>query len=121
MFLIDSGVTASISGLTITGANSSIYGSGGGVHNDGTVALSGCTIEGNHGYYGAGLLNDDATATLTDCTISGNSATATASYSAAHGAGIANHHGTVHSHRLHPQREHRQRERRGQRRRRPAQ
>ena len=54
------------------------------MHNDGTVALSGCTIEGNHGYYGAGLLNDDATATLTDCTIGGNSASGNGVLFAAH-------------------------------------
>ena len=48
VFQVDGGVTASISGLTITGGDS--------LHN------------------GGGLYNDGGTATLTNCTVSGNSA-----------------------------------------------
>ena len=60
MFQVDAGVTASISGLTITGG----------------------TTAGN----GGGLYNDGGTATLTNCTVSGNSATGTA----AGGGGVYN-------------------------------
>jgi parallel beta-helix repeat protein len=76
VFMIDSGVTASISGLTITGGNSGSYFSGGGLYNAGTTTLIDCTVSGNFaGVHGGGLDNEGAaTLTLTDCTLSGNSA-----------------------------------------------
>ena len=95
VFQVDGGVTAALSGLTITGG-SAVLGGGlvnlgtitltdctisgnsaiafGGVYNDGTATLIDCTISGNSAQYGGGLFNF-GTATLTDCTISGNSAT----------------------------------------------
>ncbi len=75
VFSVDAGVTASLSGLTITG------GGAGGLSNQGTVTLSDCVISDNSG---GGFINSStffrgvdnyATATLTGCTISGNSAT----------------------------------------------
>ena len=75
MFQVDQGVTASISGLTIT--EGSAAGSGGGLYNDdGFVTLTQCTISGNSALDGGGIYNryDGGTATLTDCAISGNSA-----------------------------------------------
>jgi parallel beta-helix repeat protein len=72
VFAIDRGVTASLSGLTITGGSDQR--GGGGVYSDGALTLTGCTISGNSAGFGGGLEND-ATATLQDCTISGNSAT----------------------------------------------
>jgi hypothetical protein len=76
VFQVDKGVTASISGLTITGGE--LVGSdvGGGILNDGgTVTLTDCTVSGNYsGGYGGGLHNDvGGAATLTDCTLSDNS------------------------------------------------
>ena len=45
VFQVDGGVTASISGLTITGGNA---GNGGGLYNDGgTATLTNCTVSGN--------------------------------------------------------------------------
>ena len=71
VFQVDAGVTASISGLTITGGSTG--GNGGGVLNYGTTTLTDCTLSGNSAEgYGGGLANF-GTATLTDCTVSGNS------------------------------------------------
>ncbi|MHB1556518.1 MAG: Ig-like domain repeat protein [Isosphaeraceae bacterium] len=71
VFLVDLGVSASISGLTITdgvsGAN------GGGLYNLGTLQLTDCTVTGNSAAQGGGI-EDNGGATLTNCTISGNSA-----------------------------------------------
>ena len=70
VFQVDKGVTASISGVTITAGNAGGYG-GGGLENYGTTTLTDCTISGNSALKGGGLANY-GTATLTDCTISGN-------------------------------------------------
>ncbi len=104
VFQVDGGVTATISGLTITGgytasngaglyndggtatltncsvsgnttAASSPTGYGGGLFNkNGTVTLTTCTVSQNYAYYGGGLDNQNGTATLKNCTVSGNSA-----------------------------------------------
>ena len=104
VFQVDGGVTATISGLTITGGNtannggglyndggtatltnctvsgnttapSSPSGYGGGLFNlNGTVTLTNCTVSENYSYYGGGLDNLNGTATLKNCTVSGNSA-----------------------------------------------
>ena len=59
---------------------------GGGLANDGTATLTGCTVSGNSAGDGGGVFNDNGgTATLTDCTLSGNSATT--------GGGLANGYG----------------------------
>ncbi len=71
VFQVATNVTASLSGLTITGGGS--VRSGGGLYNSGTTTLTDCTISGNSAESGGGLDNQGAT-TLTDCTISGNSA-----------------------------------------------
>ena len=105
VFQVDASVTASISGLTITGGNAA--GSGGGLYNDGTITLTNCTVSGNSASYGGGGVSNygtlDAdqlhrqrqlrqpigggvfmepttggTATLTNCTVSGNSADSSA-------------------------------------------
>ena len=101
VFQVQSGVTATISGPTITGGLGSIfpngdrkgggltiYGTanligctisgnsspsdGGGILNDGTAMLDRCTISGNSSYFG-GALEDAGTLILTACTVSGNS------------------------------------------------
>jgi FG-GAP-like repeat len=72
VFQVDKGVTASISGVTITAG--SVGRNGGGLYNLGTAALTNCTITGNSAGYGGGLSDYFGTATLTNCTVSGNSA-----------------------------------------------
>ncbi len=71
VLLVDPSVTASISGLTITGGNSAA--NGGGVYNQGALTLTDCTVSGNSAAQGGGI-EDNGGVTLTDCTISGNSA-----------------------------------------------
>ncbi len=71
VFEVGSGVTATLSGLTISGGATS--GSGGGLYNNGTTTLTNCTISGNSSGSGGGVWNN-GTAALTACTISGNSA-----------------------------------------------
>jgi hypothetical protein len=48
VFDIESGVSATITGLTLEGGSTT--GNGGGMYNAGTVALSNCTISGSAGY-----------------------------------------------------------------------
>jgi parallel beta-helix repeat protein len=73
VFQVDGGVTARVSGLTISGGSTT--GSGGGLYNAGTATLTGCTITGNQGQSGGGAYNSNTgKLTLTDCTLSGNSA-----------------------------------------------
>src|SRR5262249_18338828 len=73
VFQIDGGVTAVISGLTITGGYSPENFPGGGLANFGTVTLTDCTISGNTSVDPGGGIYNSGTATLTNCTISGNS------------------------------------------------
>jgi hypothetical protein len=88
VFQVDKGVTATISGLTITGGSGE---NGGGLYNFGRTTLDQCTITGNHARYtGGGLYNGlDGTVTLTNCTISGNSVPSR------QGGGLANFYGTA--------------------------
>ncbi len=73
-FFVDSGVTASISGLTIT--QGLISGNGGGLYNDGgAVTLTNCTVSGNSASgKGGGLFSTSGTTTLSDVTLSNNNA-----------------------------------------------
>ena len=59
VFQVDAGVTASISGLTITGGSAVTTCNGGGVDNiDGTATLTNCTVSGNSAAAsGGGLYN----------------------------------------------------------------
>jgi hypothetical protein len=69
-FLVTPGVTAYLSGLTITHGSAPAF--GGGIQNQGPLTLTGCTLSGNStGYAGSGIDND-GTLTLTNCTLSGN-------------------------------------------------
>ena len=74
VFQVDGGVTASISGLTITGGIR--LDNGGGLSNyGGTTTLTNCTVSGNYAAVdGGGLYSGNGTTTLTNCTVSGNSA-----------------------------------------------
>jgi hypothetical protein len=71
VFQVDGGVTASISGLTISGG-SPASGAGGGLANGGTVTLTDCTLSGNTAFTSGGGVSNIGTATLTGCTLSGN-------------------------------------------------
>ena len=53
VFQVDGGVTASISGLTISDGTIGYPGSGAGLANYGTATLTGCTISGNYAYFDA--------------------------------------------------------------------
>ena len=102
VFMVDSGVTATISGVTISdgfgGGSNGAGGSGGGLANSGTLSITGCTISGNSaggglgGGSGGGLANS-GTVTITDSTFSGNSA-AGGGFGNGSGGGLANS-GTV--------------------------
>ena len=73
VFQIDSGVTAVLSGLTISGGSAL---NGGGLYNDGgTTTLTNCNFSGNSASgNGGGLYNESGTTNLTTCVLSGNSA-----------------------------------------------
>ena len=87
VFDVEGGVTASISGMTISNGSVTPYlnsgGFGGGLANYGTVTLNNCTFSGNSAVdpngpefatgEGGGMWNSGS-AYLTDCTFSGNSA-----------------------------------------------
>jgi parallel beta-helix repeat protein len=80
VFQVDGGVTAFISGLSITGGRAD---RGGGLLNSGNVTLTACTITGNTASRNGGGLANYATVTLTDCTVSSNNST--------NGGGLANY------------------------------
>ena len=70
VFEIDGSVTASLSGLTITGGGGTA--AGGGLLNQGNLTLSLCSVTGNSSSATGGGLANYGTATLTGCTISNN-------------------------------------------------
>ena len=70
VFLIDSGITATITGVTIEGGSTT--GNGGGVYNAGSLTLTDCTITGNTASGGGGGVWNQGTAVLVDSTIAGN-------------------------------------------------
>ena len=105
---VDGGVTATLSGLTITGGSAGGINNagtltiisdtisdndGGGILNQGTLTVTGSTISDNSAYYGAGITNS-GTLTVADSTISDNTAYAAGDYVFEGGGGIANS-GTV--------------------------
>lgn len=71
LFLVDGGVTASISGLTLEDSGDS---SAGAVDNYGTLNISGSTFSGNNATYGGGAINNYGTLSVTTSTLSDNSA-----------------------------------------------
>jgi hypothetical protein len=89
VFQIDLLVTASISGMTISGGHTT--GNGGGLSNLGTTTLTNCNVSGNSAYASGGV-NNTGTLTLTNCNVSGNSA-GRGQYGT--GGGLANGGGTV--------------------------
>ncbi len=69
VFDVAEGVTASLSGLTISGALNNQ--SGGGIDNEGTMTVTGSTIDNNSASAGGGI-NNDGTLTVTGSTIDNN-------------------------------------------------
>jgi hypothetical protein len=82
-FHVSNGVTAEISGLTISGGNAAAS-AGGGIYNYGTLTVSTSTFSGNMATYGGGIAND-GTLTVENSTFSGNSAN-----NSGYGGGIYN-------------------------------
>jgi hypothetical protein len=80
IFLVDSGATVFISGLTIENGN--MTGDGGGIDNNGTLTVTNCTVTGNTSDSQGGGIDNVGTLTLTNSIVSSNSAT--------DGGGIAN-------------------------------
>jgi parallel beta-helix repeat protein len=72
VFCIDSGVTAAISGLTIS--QGYVTNNGGGISNDGTLAVSDSTFSANSGDFTGGGISNDGTLTVTNSTFYENSA-----------------------------------------------
>ncbi len=72
ILVVDAGVTASLSGLTISGGSATV---GAGLEVKGTVTVTDCTIADNTATTSGGGLQVESggTATLTDSTLSGNS------------------------------------------------
>ena len=109
VFVINSGVTATISGLKVqnghgagggiknqgtlslsndTFSNNAGTTSGGGVYNTGTLTISNSNFSGNSAPFGGGIANS-GTATVTGCSFTGNNATSTG------GGAIVNYMGTL--------------------------
>ena len=90
VFRIHGGVTAAISGLTITNGQSTSDLGGGGIFNQGNLTLTNVTISGNAASVapGGGGIYNSGTMTVTNTTISGNSAPNSS-------GGIFNTHGPV--------------------------
>jgi CSLREA domain-containing protein len=76
-----------IIGITITGGSSAQ--NGGGIFNDGALAIDRVTFTGNTGQFGGGLASSSAPLTVTNSTFSGNTATTSGGGLSAAGAGNA--------------------------------
>ena len=71
VFSIASGVTATLTGLTISNGSASY---GGGIDNAGTLTVISSTIDNNSAIDGGGGIDNAGTLTVTDCTIADNAA-----------------------------------------------
>ena len=73
VFEVAAGVTASLSGITITDGKAD---DGGGISNHGAVTINACTLSGNRAdNQGGAIFNDGSTFSAIDSTFSGNSST----------------------------------------------
>jgi hypothetical protein len=86
VFQVSAGVTATLAGLSIVSGNGTSHQQtdGGGISNQGTLTVTGCTISGSYAGYGGGIFNA-GTLTVQASTLSGN--TADPGYSNLMGAG----------------------------------
>jgi len=73
VFQVDGGVTASISGMSITGGSAGSGGGGGLYNNGGTTTLTNCTVSANSALEGGGIYNN-GTLNVSCSTVSGNEA-----------------------------------------------
>ncbi len=90
IFQVDSGVTANISGLTISHGSTTSEG-GGGIANGGTLSLTDCTLSQDTAGNGGTVSNDKGgTVTLPDSALSGNLPDAVPPPPSAFGGGIFN-------------------------------
>ena len=80
VLFVDAGVTASISGLTVTGGLADY---GGGIFNEGTLSVASLMITGNSAQFGGGIYSQ-GTLSVSNSTIANNSADS-------HGGGIYNY------------------------------
>ena len=92
VFQVDPNVTASISGLTITGGSTASNGAG--LYNSGMTTLTACTLSGNTAIGGSvtnegGGIFNSGTLNLINSTLSGNKASYGPQYSS-YGGGIFN-------------------------------
>ena len=89
VFQVVSGAAATLDGLIISGGSSASDSNGGGILNNGTLAVTNSTFSGNNGgTFGGGIYNNlGGAATVADSTFSGNSA--------GFGGGIVNDSGTL--------------------------
>ncbi len=118
VFVVNTGVTATLNHITIangyargTAAGGGVlnYGTlavidstfsgsfaafGGGIDNNGSLTVSGSTFSGNKAGTGGGILNG-GTLTVTNSTFSGNSTVGHATYKAGNGGGISNSAGSM--------------------------
>ena len=86
VFHIAPGTTVTLHGLTVQNGTDN---AGGGIHNEGTLTLSDCTVQKNAtSADGGGVYNDKGTLTLLNCTVSSNTA-------GNNGGGIVNAAGTL--------------------------
>ncbi|MGO9466437.1 MAG: beta strand repeat-containing protein, partial [Isosphaeraceae bacterium] len=75
VFHVSSSVSATISGLTITGGHTSIMGNGAGVSNWGSLQLTDDVLSGNSAAQSGGAVsNSGGTLSMTGCTVTNNSA-----------------------------------------------
>jgi Right handed beta helix region/Dockerin type I domain len=81
VFTVDSSVTASLTGLTISGGASGFGGVGGGIDNVGTLTVTDSTIDNNGADLGGGGIFNSGTLTVTNSTIDNN-------FTATNGGGI---------------------------------
>jgi hypothetical protein len=71
VFEVDGGITATISGLTISNGFVEYNTGGGGILNYGNLTVSGCTLSGNVANFG-GAIDNNGTLTVSGCTLSDN-------------------------------------------------
>ena len=70
VFQVDSGTTATVTGLTISGGSANF---GGGIYNVGALTVMDCTVEDNLAGFGGGIANEsNLTLTVTDCAVENN-------------------------------------------------